>query len=117
MRRIARSIEVDCYVTEDYQCYVTAAKRYEARLMPLTNAERQKRFRELTLRERQMKADAFERLLAMVDSDVKEDEIPLIDGRSLKVTRRDGEVVLQVVANAKMQLEIQRSRLRLLYGG
>jgi hypothetical protein len=85
--------------------------------MPLTNAERQKRFRELTLKERQLKADAFDLLLAIVDCDVvKGDEIPLIDGRSLKVTRCDGDVVVQIVANARKQREMERARLRLLYG-
>jgi len=85
--------------------------------MPLTNAVRQKRFRELTLKERQLKADAFDLLVAIIDSDVIEkDEIPLSDGRSLKVSRSDGEVVVQIVANPKMQREIEKARYRLLYG-
>jgi len=85
--------------------------------MSLTNAERQKRFRELTLKERQLKADAFDLLVALIDSDVIEkDEIPLSDGRSLKLRRKNGEVIVQIAANPKMQREIEIARHRLLHG-
>jgi formylmethanofuran dehydrogenase subunit D len=85
--------------------------------MPLTNAERQRRFRELTLKERQLKADAFDLLVAIIDCDVVEnDEIPLSDGRLLKVSRKGGEVVVHIAANPKMQREIEMARHRLLHG-
>jgi hypothetical protein len=57
--------------------------------MSLTNAERQKRFRQLTLKQRQLKADAIDRLVAALECDlVREDTIPLPEGRSLEVIRR-----------------------------
>jgi hypothetical protein len=81
----------------------------------LTNAERQRRFRQLTSKERQLKADAFDLLLAAMESK-QSIEIPLPDGRQLKVTQRDGQLRVQIVADAKMQSEVARARFRLLYG-
>lgn len=84
--------------------------------MSLTNAERQKRFRQLTLKERQLKADALDCLVAAIDCDqVKEQEFLLPDGRSLKFMRRDGEVLVEIVVNASMQLAIEGARRRLLF--
>ena len=82
---------------------------------PLSNRERQKRFRELTLRERQLKVDAFDLLLAAIDAQ-QTVAFDLPDGRQLKVTARNGEARVQLVANAKLQSEIARARFRILYG-
>lgn len=84
-------------------------------MSPLTNAERQRRFRQLTLRERQLKVDAFDLLLAAIETKQSID-IPLPDGRQLKVNRRDSHLRVQIVADAKLQSEIQRARFRILYG-
>jgi hypothetical protein len=43
----------------------------------VSNSERQRRFRELTLKDRQLKADAFDWLLAAIESE-QSDTIPLI---------------------------------------
>lgn len=83
--------------------------------MPQANAERQKRFRQLTLRERQLKADAFDLLLAFVDCDaVEKEEFSLPDGRTLKLKRFNGEVTVGIADNPEMQLEIKRARYHLL---
>ena len=84
-------------------------------MSPLTNSERQRRFRQLTLKERLLKVDAFDLLLAAIESKQSID-IPLPDGRQLRVTQRDGHPRVQIVVDAKMQSEIQRARFRLLYG-
>lgn len=84
-------------------------------MSPLSNSERQRRFRQLTLKERQLKVDAFDLLLAAIESK-QSIHIPLADGRQLKVSQRDGQVRVQIVADAKMQSEIARARFRLLYG-
>lgn len=84
-------------------------------MSPLTNAERQRRFRQLTLKERQLKVDAFDLLVAAIESK-QSIEIPLPDGRQLKAVQRDGKFRVQIVADAKMQSEIQRARFHLLYG-
>jgi hypothetical protein len=84
-------------------------------MSPLTNSERQKRFRQLTLRERQLKVDAFDLLLAAIESQ-QSTPIDLPDGRQLKVIARDGEARVQIVADAKRQSAIARARFRLRYG-
>jgi hypothetical protein len=84
-------------------------------MSPLTNAERQRRFRQLTSKERQLKVDAFDLLLAAIESK-QSIEILLPDGRQLKGTQRDGQLRVQIVADAKMQSEVARARFRLLYG-
>jgi hypothetical protein len=84
-------------------------------MSPLANSERQRRFRELTLKERQVKADAFDLLLAAIEAE-QTVTIPLLDGRQLKVVSRNGVVRVQIVADAKMQSEIAKARFRLLYG-
>ena len=84
-------------------------------MSPLTNAERQRRFRELTLKERQLKVDAFDLLLAAIEAKQSID-IDLPDGRQLKLTQRDGHSRIQVVVDVKMQSKIQRARFRHLYG-
>jgi hypothetical protein len=106
--------EIDCYVTIIYSRYVTKV----GSLMALTNAERQKRFRELTLRERQLKADAFDLLLSILECDlVREDTIPLPDGRSLKVIRRrDGKAMVEIAGDPQRQRAMERARLHLLHG-
>ena len=81
--------------------------------MSLSNSERQRRFRELTLKDRQMKADAFDLLVAAIDAE-QTVTIPLPDGRQLKVDPRNG--VVRIIADAKMQSNIKRARFRLLYG-
>lgn len=83
-------------------------------MSPLSNAERQKRFRDLTKKERQLKVDAFDLLLAAIESQ-QSVPIDLLDGRTLKVTASNGEARVQIVANAKMQSAIARARFRLLY--
>ena len=83
--------------------------------MSLSNSERQRRFRELTLKERQVKADAFDLLVAAIDAE-QTVTIPLPDGRQLKVDPRNGVVRIRIVADAKMQSDIKRARFRLLYG-
>lgn len=84
-------------------------------MSPLTNAERQRRFRQLTLKERQLKVDAFDLLLAAIESK-QSIEIPLPDGRQLKGTQRNGQLRVQILTDAKMQSELARARFRLLYG-
>jgi hypothetical protein len=81
--------------------------------MSLSNSERQRRFRELTLKERQVKADAFDLLVAAIDAE-QTVTIPLPDGRQLKVDPRNG--VVRIIADAKIQSDIKRARFRLLYG-
>ena len=81
--------------------------------MSLSNSERQRRFRELTLKEREVKADAFDYLLAAIEAE-QTVTIPLTDGRQLKVDPRNG--VVRIIADAKMQSNIKRARFRLLYG-
>jgi len=81
----------------------------------LTNSERQKRFRQLTLMERQLKADAFDLLLAAIESQ-QTIPIDLPDGRLLKVIARSGEVRVQILSDAKRQSAIARARFRLRYG-
>jgi hypothetical protein len=81
--------------------------------MSLSNSERQRRFRELTLKDRQVKADAFDLLVAAIDAE-QTVTIPLPDGRQLKVDPRNG--VVRIIADAKMQSNIKRARFRLLYG-
>ena len=83
--------------------------------MSLSNSERQRRFRELTLKERQVKADAFDYLLAAIEAE-QTVTIPLTDGRQLKVDPRKGEARVRIVADAKAQSDIARARFRLLYG-
>jgi hypothetical protein len=78
----------------------------------VSNSERQRRFREITLKERQLKADAFDWLLAAIESK-QADMIQLPDGRKLKVDR-EGRV--QIVADPKAQSDMARARFRLLYG-
>jgi len=84
-------------------------------MSPVSNSERQRRFRELTLKERQLKADAFDLLLATIEAE-QVVAIPLPDGRQLKVETRNGVARVQIIADAKMQSEIKRARFRLLYG-
>lgn len=84
-------------------------------MSPMTNAERQKRFRQLTLIERQMKADAFDLLLAAIESQ-QSIPIDLPDGRQLKVIARNGEIRVQILSDAKKQSAIARARFRLRYG-
>ena len=81
--------------------------------MSLSNSERQRRFRELTLKERQLKADAFDLLVAAIDAK-QTVTIPLPDGRQLKLDPRNS--VVRIIADAKMQSDIKRARFRLLYG-
>ena len=83
--------------------------------MSLSNSERQRRFRELTLKDRQVKADAFDFLLAAIDAE-QTVTIPLLDGRQLKAEPRNGVVRIRIIADAKMQSDIKRARFRLLYG-
>ena len=84
-------------------------------MSPLTNAERQKRFRQLTMMERQLKVDAFDLLLAAIESQ-QSIPIDLPDGRVLKLTASKSESRIQIVANAKRQSDIARARFRLRYG-
>ena len=84
-------------------------------MSPASNSERQRRFRELTLKERALKVDAFDWLLAAIESE-QSDTIPLPDGRQLKVISRNSEVRVQIVADAKRQAEIVRARYRILHG-
>ncbi len=84
-------------------------------MSPLENSERQRRFRQLTLMERQLKADALDLLLAAIESK-QTIAIELPDGRLLKVIPRGGEVRVQIVADAKRQSEIARARFRVRYG-
>jgi len=84
-------------------------------MTPLANAERQKRFRELTQKERQLKADALDYLLAAIEAK-QTVPIPLPDGRKLQVEHRKGECRIQIVADPKMQSEIANARFGLLYG-
>ena len=81
--------------------------------MSLSNSERQRRFRELTLKDRQVKADAFDLLVAAIDAE-QTVTIPLPDGRQLKVDPRNG--VVRIIADATIQSDIKRARFRLLYG-
>ena len=81
---------------------------------PASNAERQRRFRELTSKERLAKVDAFDLLIAAIDAKQSVD-IPLTDGRQLKVSQRDGHARVQLVVDVKRQSEIQRARFKLLY--
>ncbi len=84
--------------------------------MSLTNAERQKRFRQLTMKKRQLKADLLDCLVAAIDCEqVTDDEFALPDGRSLKFMRREGEVLVEIIANEKLQLAIDRAHIRTLY--
>ena len=62
-----------------------------------------------------MKIDAFDLLLAAIDSQ-QTVAIDLPDGRQCKVTPRNGEARVQIVANAKLQSDIARARFRILYG-
>ena len=57
---------------------------------PLSNAERQKRFRQVTMMERQLKVDFFDLLLAAIESQ-QSIPIDLPDGRVLKVISSNGE--------------------------
>jgi hypothetical protein len=82
-------------------------------MSPVSNSERQRRFRELTLKERQLKADAFDYFLAAIEADQKV-AIPLPDGRQLKVDPRKGGV--QIIADAKEQSAIARARFQRLFG-
>ena len=84
-------------------------------MSPVSNSERQRRFRELTLKERQLKADAFDWLLAAIDAE-QSDAIPLPDGRRLQVDTRNGVARVQIIADAKAQSAITRARYRLLHG-
>jgi hypothetical protein len=84
-------------------------------MSPVANSERQRRFRELTMKDRQLKADILDLLLAAIEAE-QEITIPLPDGRQLKVERRKGEARVQIVENAKMQSDIARARFRRLYG-
>ena len=83
-------------------------------MSPQSNSERQRRFRELTLKERQLKADAFDWLVATIESG-QSDTIPLPDGRQLEVTTRNAVARVQIIADAKMQSEIARARFHRLY--
>jgi len=65
--------------------------------------------------ERQLKADAYDVLLAAIESQ-QSVAIDLIDGRQMKVIARNGEARVQIVADAKRQREIARARFRLAYG-
>ena len=80
-------------------------------MSPVSNSERQRRFRELTLKERQLKADAFDLLLAAIDAE-QPVAIPLPDGRQLKVVSHNGVMRVQIIADAKMQSDIKRARFR-----
>jgi hypothetical protein len=84
-------------------------------MSPVSNSERQRRFRELTLKERQAKADAFDLLLAAIEAE-QTVAIQLLDGRQLKVDPRNGAVRVRIIADAKAQSDIARARFRLLYG-
>ncbi|SRR6266516_3540666 len=84
-------------------------------MSPVSNSERQRRFRELTLKDRQLKADAFDWLLAAIESE-QSDTITLPDGRQLKVDPRNGVVRVQIIVDAKAQSDIAQARFRLLYG-
>jgi hypothetical protein len=84
-------------------------------MSPLSNAERQKRFRQLTMMERQLKVDAFDLLLAAIESQ-QSIPIDLPDGRVLKLTASKSESRIQIVADAKRQSDIARARFRLRYG-
>jgi hypothetical protein len=83
-------------------------------MSPLSNSERQRRFRELTIKDRQLKAAAFDLLVAAIDAK-QTITIPLPDGRQLKMDRPKGDVRVQIVADAKMQSEVARVRFRHLY--
>lgn len=84
--------------------------------MSMTNAERQQRFRQLTLRERQLKADILDCLVAAIDSNrIMHDELPMPDGRLLKFRRSDGVFSVEIAGNAKLQLAIKQAHLRKLY--
>lgn len=84
-------------------------------MSPVSNSERQRRFRELTLKERQLKADAFDLLLAAIEAE-QADTIPLLDGRRLRLYQAKGEMRVQIIADAKAQSDITRARFRHLYG-
>lgn len=84
-------------------------------MSPIDNAERQRRFRQLTLRERQLKADAFDLLVAAIEAK-QTTPIPMVDGRRLDVIHRNGECRVQIVADVRMQSDIANARFRLLYG-
>lgn len=84
-------------------------------MTPLSNAERQKRFRQLTMMERQLKVDVFDLLLAAIESQ-QSIPIDLPDGRILKVIASNGKSQIQIVADAKRQSDIARARFRLRYG-
>jgi len=84
-------------------------------MSPVSNSERQRRFRELTLKDRQLKADAFDLLLAAIDAE-QTVTIPLLDGKQLKVDPRNGVVRVRIIADAKMQSDIARARFQRLYG-
>jgi hypothetical protein len=83
-------------------------------MSPVSNAERQRRFRELTMKERQVKAEAFDYLLAAIEAE-QTTTIPLTDGRQLQVEARKGVARVQIAENPKMQAEIARARFRRLY--
>ncbi len=85
-------------------------------MSPLKNSERQRRFRELTLKERQLKADAYDLLVAAIEAK-QAVSIPMLDGRKLKVDQRNGECSVQIVSDVEVQSAIANARFRLLYGG
>jgi hypothetical protein len=103
---------IDSYVAN--VTFLTLRNEMEPLMSPVSNSERQRRFRELTLKERQVKADAFEWLIAAIDSK-QSDTIPLPDGRQLKVDARDGVARVEIADDPKMQAEIARARFRRLY--
>ena len=82
---------------------------------PLSNAERQRRFRDVTLKERQLKVDAFDLLIAAIDAG-QPVAIPLPDGRQLKAIQREGQCRIQIVVDRKLQSEIALARFRHLNG-
>jgi hypothetical protein len=84
-------------------------------MSPMSNSERQRLFREMTLKERQLKADAFDVLIAAIDAE-QSHTIQLPDGRQLKVDPRKGEVRVQIIADPKEQSAIKRARFQRLYG-
>jgi hypothetical protein len=87
----------------------------EVLMSPVSNSERQKRFRELTSKERQVKAAAFDWLITAIESG-QSPTIPLTDGRNLQVHSSNGVVRVQIIADPKAQNDIARARYRLLHG-
>lgn len=63
-----------------------------------------------------MKADAFDLLVAFIDCNMEKGEIELPNGRALQISRHNGDVVVRAISNPKLQLEIDRAKLRQLYG-